>query len=127
MCNLKTMCTKQYKYPPSLKARHTLTHNYQYTHDYNPLSNYSICYNKQYLKPFPDDNLKFDENGSKLSKQWKALREKQKLLVTSNFSFSHSIFKRLVSQGRQKMSLSEKGLNLYQTSPDFYVSAVQVF
>ena len=27
----------------------------------------------------------------------------------SNFSFSHSVFKRLVSQGRQKVSLSERG------------------
>ena len=31
--------------------------------------------------------------------------EKEKLLVTSNFSFSHSVFRRLVSQGRQKVSL----------------------
>ena len=29
---------------------------------------------------------------------------KEKLLVTSNFSFSHSVFKRLVSQERQKVS-----------------------
>ena len=36
--------------------------------------------------------------------------EKEKLLVTSNFSFSHSVFKRLVSQGRQKVSLCGNGL-----------------
>ena len=35
----------------------------------------------------------------------KTLWEKEKLLVTSNFSFSHSVFKGLVSQGRQKVSL----------------------
>ena len=29
----------------------------------------------------------------------------------SNFSFSHSVFKRLVSQGRQKVSLCGNGLN----------------
>ena len=29
----------------------------------------------------------------------------------SNFSFSHSVFKRLVSQGRQKMSLCGNGLS----------------
>ena len=40
--------------------------------------------------------------------QW----EKKKLLVTSNFSFSHSVFKRLVSQGRQKVSLCGNGLTL---------------
>ena len=32
------------------------------------------------------------------------------LTAKSNFSFSHSVFKRLVSQGRQKMSLCGNGL-----------------
>ena len=41
--------------------------------------------------------------------------EKEKLLVTSNFSFSHSVFKRVVSQGRQKVSLSGNGLSLTST------------
>ena len=40
------------------------------------------------LKEFADDNFKFYENGRKFSK-W---------LVTSNFSFSQSIFRRLVLQ-----------------------------
>ena len=38
------------------------------------------------------------------------MREKEKLLITSNFSFSHSVFKRLVSRGRQKVSLCGNGL-----------------
>ena len=42
---------------------------------------------------------------------YKTLCEKEKLLVTSNFSFSHSVFKRLVSQGRQKVSLSGNGVS----------------
>ena len=33
-----------------------------------------------------------------------------KFLVMSNFSFSHSVFKRLVSQGRQEVSLCGNGL-----------------
>ena len=41
--------------------------------------------------------------------------KQEKLLVTSNFSFSHSVFKRLVSQGRQKVLLSRNGLNLKKT------------
>ena len=41
---------------------------------------------------------------------YKTLWEKEKLLVTSIFSFSHSAFKRLVSQGRQKVSLCGNGL-----------------
>ena len=44
--------------------------------------------------------------------RWKTLWVKEKLLITSNFSFSHSVFKRLVSQGRQKVSLSGNGLTL---------------
>ena len=36
--------------------------------------------------------------------------EKDKLLITSNFSFSHSVLKRLVSQGHQKVSLCGNGL-----------------
>ena len=39
------------------------------------------------------------------------LWEKEKLLVTSNFSFSHSAFKRLVSQGRKKVLLCGNELN----------------
>ena len=42
----------------------------------------------------------------------KTLCEKEKLLVRSNFSFSHSVFKRLVSQGRQKVSLCGTGLKM---------------
>ena len=42
--------------------------------------------------------------------------EKEKLLITSNFSFSHSVFKRLVSQGRQKVSLYGNGLNQFYAS-----------
>ena len=44
--------------------------------------------------------------------RYKTLWEKEKLLVTSNFSFYHSVFKRLVSQGHQKVSLCGNGLML---------------
>ena len=39
--------------------------------------------------------------------------EKEKLLVTSNFSFSHIVFKRLVLQTRKNQGLFGKRLNLY--------------
>ena len=39
--------------------------------------------------------------------------EKEKLLVTSNFSFSRSVFKRLVSQRRQKVWLCGNGLKRF--------------
>ena len=45
----------------------------------------------------------------------KTLWEKEKLLVTSNFSFSHRVFKRLELQTRKNQGLFRKGLNLYHT------------
>ena len=44
----------------------------------------------------------------------KTLWEKEKLLVTSNFSFSRSVFKRLVLQTRKNQGLFGKGLTHYQ-------------
>ena len=46
------------------------------------------------LKEFADNNFKFDENGRKLSKRIENAVGKGEM---SNFSFSHSIFKRVVS------------------------------
>ena len=40
----------------------------------------------------------------------KTVREKEKLLVTSNFSFSHSVLKRLFLQTRKNQGLFGKGL-----------------
>ena len=42
---------------------------------------------------------------------WKTLLEKEKLLFTSNFSFSRSVFKRLVLQTRKSQGLFGNGLN----------------
>ena len=42
--------------------------------------------------------------------------EKEKLLIMSNFSFSHSVFNRLASQGRQKVSLCGNGIEDGQKS-----------
>ena len=42
---------------------------------------------------------------------YKRLWEKEKLFVTSNFSFSHSVFKKLALQTRKNQSLFGKGLN----------------
>ena len=40
----------------------------------------------------------------------KTLREKEKLLVKSHFSFFHSVFKRLILQTRKNKGLFGKGL-----------------
>ena len=41
---------------------------------------------------------------------WKTLWGKEKLLATSNFSFSHSVFKTLVLQTRKNQGLFGKAL-----------------
>ena len=61
------------------------------------------------IKEFADDNSKFDKNGVKFSKRVDKLWEKEKLLVTSNFSFSHSAFKRRLLQTRKNQGLFGKG------------------
>ena len=57
------------------------------------------------LKEFADDNSKFDENGRKLSRWVENTEGKEKLLVTSNFSFSYSVFKRYTLQKRENPGL----------------------
>ena len=49
---------------------------------------------------------------------WKTLREEEELLVTSNFSFSRSGFKRLVLQTRKNQGLFGKGLKLHHAMTD---------
>ena len=56
-------------------------------------------------------NFKFDENIRKFSKRVENT-VKEKLFVTSNFSFSHSVSKSLLSQGCQNVSLCGNGLML---------------
>ena len=75
----------------------------------NPFPNYKIYSSK--LKVFPDGNFKSDENGRvlKMNKK-KTLWEKEKLLVTSNFFFSHSVLKRLVLYFLKNKGLFGKGL-----------------
>ena len=48
---------------------------------------------------------------AKSFRNWKkTLQEKEKLLVPRHFSFSHSVFKRLVLQTRKNQGLFGKGL-----------------
>ena len=50
----------------------------------------------------------------------KTLWEKEKLLVTSDFSFSNSVFKRLVLQTHKNQGLFGKGLNNYMKMSFLY-------
>ena len=67
------------------------------------------------LRKFADNNFELDENGRKFFKRVD-LWEKEKLLVTCNFSFSSTVFKRLVLQKRKKQSLFGKGLKAFPYS-----------
>ena len=46
------------------------------------------------MKKFADNNLKFDESGGKFFGRVEKTVGKEKLLVMSNYSFSHSAFNR---------------------------------
>ena len=50
--------------------------------------------------------------GIQLSDRVETLWEKEKLLVASDFSFSHSVFKRFVLQTHKNQGLYGKGLKL---------------
>ena len=71
------------------------------------------------LTEFAANNFKFDENATKFF-NWveKTLGEKEKLLIMlilAHFSFSHSVFKRLVLQKRKNQGLFGKGLKCANT------------
>ena len=58
------------------------------------------------LKEFADDNFELGENEQKVLKKGKTrCGKKEKLHVTSNFFFSHCVFKRRVLQTRKTKGL----------------------
>ena len=62
------------------------------------------------LREFADNNFRLVEHGKEFSKGLKTVWEKEKLLVTSNFSFSHCVFTRFVQQTRKSKGLFGKWL-----------------
>ena len=62
------------------------------------------------MKEFADNNFKFDENGRKLSKWVENTMGKGEIARYEQFLLFPSVFKRLVSLGRQKVSLCGNGL-----------------
>ena len=58
------------------------------------------------MKECADDNFKFDENGKKFSRRVEN--------TTSNFSFSHIVFKRLVQLTRKKPGLVWESVKIYK-------------
>ena len=62
------------------------------------------------LKAFAHLKINVREKSNLFWEVWKRLWEKEELLVTSIFSFSLYVFKRLLSQGRLKLGLCSKEL-----------------
>ena len=93
---------------------------------FNPLLDDKIL-DRSKMRQCAADNFRCHENSRKFSKRVENTVGKEKLFVTSNFSFSHSVFKRLVSQGLHKVSLCGKGLNKYHTMMTFDACEEKVF
>ena len=73
------------------------------------------------MKEFADDNLKFDENSRKFSKWVGNTVEKEKLHVTNNFSYSYSVFRRLILQTCEDQVLFGKGLKNITRNYEKYI------
>ena len=83
----------------------------EYALTHNQMTNFRLFQTERVRRRQFLNLTKIEEN---YPNRRKTLWEKEKLLVTSNFSFSYSVFKRLVSLGRQKVSLCGNGLILSQ-------------
>ena len=82
-----------------IKARQQLSSYWARLQNNYPFPKWQILDSSKF-KAVADDNLNFVEIGRKLFKQVENIVEKEKFLVASNFSFLHSVFKRLVLQTR---------------------------
>ena len=78
---------------------------------FNPLPDDKIL-DWSKLKQFADYNFKFDENSKKFSKRVENSVGQGENARYEQFLLSHSVFKRLASQGRQKVSLCGNGLKV---------------
>ena len=65
------------------------------------------------LKEFADSNFKFNKNGRKFLKLVENTVGKGEIAPYDQFSFSHSVFKRLVLQTRKNQGLFGKGLTFF--------------
>ena len=57
-----------------------------------------------------DDNFEFNKDGRKFSKEVENTGKKEKLLVISSFSFSHSVSKKTCTADTQEQGLFGRGL-----------------
>ena len=78
---------------------------------FNPFPHDKIL-DKTKLKAFADDKLNVTKMIFSIFDRVENIVGKGEIACTSHFSFSHNVFKRLLSQARQKVSLCGNGLKL---------------
>ena len=84
-------------------------------HSYISLLRQNAALRGNGLKSLQTTNMKLMKMSESYKNGQKTLWEKEKLLVTSNFSFSRSVFKKLVLQTRKNQGLFGKRVKrLYQ-------------
>ena len=99
-----------FKVPMAAKQNDVCLQKTSKSHSYhlNPLPDNKIL-DRSKLKQSTDDNSKFDENSRKFSKLVENTVGKGEIVRYKQFLLSLSVFKRLVSQGRQKVPLCGDG------------------
>ena len=80
------------------------------------------------LKEFADNSFRCGKNGEKFvdTIEWKTLREKEKLLVTSNFSFSLNVFHKFLWFGLRIISIKNPSSSCHKLT-GFYCIDVSLF
>ena len=78
-------------------------------HELNPFPCDKIL-DQTKLKAFADDKLNVTKIVISVFDRVENIVEKGEIACTSNYSFSHNVFKRLLSQTHQKVSLCGNGL-----------------
>ena len=88
---------------------------------FNPFPNERF-YESSKLKEFAENNFKFDEMEQSSPRGSKTLWGKENFLITSNFSFSHSVFKRLILQtGKNQVFIWKRLISFESTSQISYM------
>ena len=79
-----------------------------YGSNFNPISHEKI-FDQTKLEAFADDKSNVTKKIISVFDRVENIVGKGEIACTSNFSFSHNVFKRLLSQTRQKVSLCGNG------------------
>ena len=91
--------------------KHKGLHKYAVDNRFNPFQHDKIL-DQTKLKAFADDKLNVTKIIISVFDRVENIVGKGEIACTSNFSFSHNVFNRVLSQGRQKVSLCGNALSV---------------